>query len=1481
MTDSNVMNYQVLAPNGDEMHLTYHAGVGVGDCQWMTVGCNTMFRHMLAGEAMHQSAILCDLSDQGQFAVSQAAYQLLEDRCTVAKSVTSEEVTGWIVEAFIIPAELARRSRKRLQPPKSPRVSSPMPDGSQDDLDFLNDVDDGPDGAMRPVPSMLMPPRAGARRLRMDRKMSTVMGPTSFNSKAMSFMFDVIHRSQAECQGQIRTVNTLFIKLRPEARSLSHSEVADLHQVFNVLFGELGRLDGVCNKVVVDDKGLVALCVFGLPFHSNEDDTVRALEFAWMAAERVERVTGRIGVGITRQKVFCGNVGGDQRKEYTVLGNGVNLAARLMSLAAESKKLQSTILCSQEVYREVRNSGKFVFDEPQKHQLKGLAQPIKVYPIAKAQLDSNSASTARRSRGSSVTSSMVHVRNARYQRQASEDAASHRSSVTSLHSARREMPSIQALESLPFSLSLSEEEVLVSPVLEAPHDGGLSIHRASSSKEGDLKPLVGRTNEMSAIKRIMEAVAGPEKPMMTPQGKSRAFRQVSNSFRRERARARLLIIYGDAGAGKSLLLAHAAHLATTSMQMDWVFTSGDIREIGTPLYSLKLLLADVMSIYAAREQEWVSKVPTQYRMWLPWLHAVAPESVPQRLISNCGFLSAPPETAASLPSLFKFAQDLLAVRFSNTGGLLILVDDAQWVDNATFEFLSDLMTTNPNIAMVMGMRYNQTKSSSARRYSTSSTGSNSSVVRKASSAWAFKASKESFFENEHLTRVTMKQQIHLDSLSAWESTQHMCAFLRVSSMDPALAALVHRSSDGNPGFAEQFIRRLQEKDAIGSDGYEAYLKSSYTSDKIELPSGVESLVVSRLDTLGTKQSSLLKMACVIGPAFTVPLLADCLGDQVAECLVRVEELISSNLLVVITDEDASERPVDNWKPIQYTFKRSVFAMVLYDSMLFSERKQRHEKVLSVLEEASVKDYALLAHHCNALGLPKGMDYFIAAAEHAWEAKDLPLCIKMATGAQTFQAQHRSKVGPAMPARWEFLLAACKYRAGDLQGAIQHVEKCLPLLGFSLPKALQRVSLFKQHLVHLLACCARPAAALDGAVTPTGTADMHCELMAMRAERCLEGLDAEGLQLAALTTLNLSRGQSIPLQALARSVAALAKLVLESASEARKHYRKAKGLLAIGKHPIKTHQLVAWFHLLNRDCEALAASLKEAERQESGKDAVGQHGMNVVAVLEKALRGDLTEALKDCEEALRLAREAQSPYCRELSVLRSLLLVYWISDSTALDEQCRMLASLRKRMRPMSPTTPAKTARRETAGAEVTRSAVLDSLIPALLCYAAGRQRTSDAAAQAIALVAEPAFAQCDAVPNLYHALALSMLLDVILCASQGAFTVVGYRDAVEAGLRSLKKAADFLPAARPLHLLWAGRWQQAQGQAAAGAATLRGAALHAEQLKMPYYTLTATYLRKAAEEVALPNPQLRELQRGFEALGAMHRVQLVGELLAK
>ena len=55
--------------------------------------------------------------------------------------------------------------------------------------------------------------------------------------------------------------------LRSDAKELSRLEISELQQVFKVIFGELQSVDGVCNKVLYDDKGLLVLCLFGLPFH--------------------------------------------------------------------------------------------------------------------------------------------------------------------------------------------------------------------------------------------------------------------------------------------------------------------------------------------------------------------------------------------------------------------------------------------------------------------------------------------------------------------------------------------------------------------------------------------------------------------------------------------------------------------------------------------------------------------------------------------------------------------------------------------------------------------------------------------------------------------------------------------------------------------------------------------------------------------------------------------------------------------------------------------------------------------------------------------------------------------------------------------------------------------------------------------------------------------------------------------------------------
>eukprot|EP00668_Euglena_longa_P017216 GGOE01021579.1.p1 GENE.GGOE01021579.1~~GGOE01021579.1.p1 ORF type:complete len:227 (-),score=75.63 GGOE01021579.1:733-1413(-) len=88
MIDADVMDFHAPTPDGDEIHLTYHAGMGVGDCKWLTVGCNNMFRYTLAGEAMHQSAMLCRLG-KGQFAISYIAHQVPTSSLALVRKRTS------------------------------------------------------------------------------------------------------------------------------------------------------------------------------------------------------------------------------------------------------------------------------------------------------------------------------------------------------------------------------------------------------------------------------------------------------------------------------------------------------------------------------------------------------------------------------------------------------------------------------------------------------------------------------------------------------------------------------------------------------------------------------------------------------------------------------------------------------------------------------------------------------------------------------------------------------------------------------------------------------------------------------------------------------------------------------------------------------------------------------------------------------------------------------------------------------------------------------------------------------------------------------------------------------------------------------------------------------------------------------------------------------------------------------------------------
>jgi adenylate cyclase len=135
-----------------------------------------------------------------------------------------------------------------------------------------------------------------------------------------------------------REVTVLFVDLQGYTRySERHSPeevVAMLNRFFRAVVAVVNREGGWVNKF----EGDAALCIFGAPA-TQADHAVRALRAAAALPRELARATDVLpaGVGVASGEVLAGFVGTAERYEYTVIGDVVNLAARLCELAKDQR----------------------------------------------------------------------------------------------------------------------------------------------------------------------------------------------------------------------------------------------------------------------------------------------------------------------------------------------------------------------------------------------------------------------------------------------------------------------------------------------------------------------------------------------------------------------------------------------------------------------------------------------------------------------------------------------------------------------------------------------------------------------------------------------------------------------------------------------------------------------------------------------------------------------------------------------------------------------------------------------------------------------------------------------------------------------------------------------------------------------------------------------------------------------------------------
>ncbi len=180
-----------------------------------------------------------------------------------------------------------------------------------------------------------------------------------------------------------RRVAVMFVDFRSftaEAKSRTPQQVVDrLDGAFAVLVDVLDRHGGIVNKFLGD--GFLAL--FGVPF-----ETADAAQRAVAAAREMLTVMEannsgadwqlRIGIGVHVGEVVAGNIGSPRRKEYTVIGDTVNLASRIEAL---NKQFGSQFLISSVVHEalgDAASDAELIGDVP----IRGYDSPMPIWRFA-------------------------------------------------------------------------------------------------------------------------------------------------------------------------------------------------------------------------------------------------------------------------------------------------------------------------------------------------------------------------------------------------------------------------------------------------------------------------------------------------------------------------------------------------------------------------------------------------------------------------------------------------------------------------------------------------------------------------------------------------------------------------------------------------------------------------------------------------------------------------------------------------------------------------------------------------------------------------------------------------------------------------------------------------------------------------------------------------------------------------------------------
>jgi class 3 adenylate cyclase/tetratricopeptide (TPR) repeat protein len=439
--------------------------------------------------------------------------------------------------------------------------------------------------------------------------------------------------------------------------------------------------------------------------------------------------------------------------------------------------------------------------------------------------------------------------------------------------------------------------------------------RGGAMVKGKSAPIV--TYEVLAPRVVPGKVRGLEGLTSPLVGRAAEFKLVNDKLNEVReGRGAFVAVIGEAGLGKSRLLAEVSDSAKSWPQVAWLEGRALSYEQAVTYFPWRQVIRQAIGAKEGEAPEVVREklhrdpacgaMPEDDSQYLEVILSVESDATLEAVAALEGDALVE-HIAAATRSYLRARADLMPT--------VIVLDDLHWADTASLDLLLSVAALVEDLPLLIVC-----------------------LLRPDKGAPSWSAIERA---RERLgARYT---EILLEPLDAADSKELLGNLLYIEDLPESVRKLILNKAEGNPFFVEEVIRTLIDSEYIVQEN--SHWRATREIVNVAIPDTLTGVLSARIDRLPENTKHVAQTAAVLGRIFAQrALMATCAAAPPPEQIEDVEP----HLGVLTYEELVRERVHD--PELEYIFKHALTQEAAYDLLLIRRRKELHRRAGEVLEE---------------------------------------------------------------------------------------------------------------------------------------------------------------------------------------------------------------------------------------------------------------------------------------------------------------------------------------------------------------------------------------------------------------------------------------------------------------------------------------------------------------------------------------------------